>query len=65
MRFSKEMDEAVKEKFDQYLKEQFQAKMDKEEVKRGRFLDERVERYLDAMFELDLYHSPRRRRTLE
>ena len=59
MRFSKEEAKAQKERFDNYLREQFQDKMDKEEDKRDKILDDRMERYLDAKFQLDIYYSPR------
>ena len=59
IRFAKEHAKEQKERFGKYLKEQFQTIMDKDENARQKLLDERLERCLDAMFCLHLYHSPR------
>ena len=60
MRFSKEEAKAQKERFDKYLNDQFKYKMDQEEEKREKFMDGRMRAYIDAKFQFDLYHSPRR-----
>ena len=56
--FAKNHAKEQKEQFGKYLKEQFQTSMDKEKNARQKLLDKRIERYLDAMFCLHLYHSP-------
>ena len=53
--FAKEHAKEQKERFDKYLKEQFQTSMGKDENAHQKFLDERIERYLDAIFCLYIY----------
>ena len=60
IRFAKEHAKNQKEKVDGYLKEQFQDRMDKAMKGREKNLDEAMETYIDALFCLKLYHSPRR-----
>ena len=58
IRFAKEQTKEQQERFDKYLKAQFQTSMDKKNNAWKKFLDERTKRYLDVMFCLHLYHSP-------
>ena len=60
MRFAKEKAKEQKERFDKHTKEQIQAEMDKTEETWKKFIDQRMEDWLDAKFQLDLYCSPRR-----
>ena len=60
IRFAKDHATKQRDKVDGYLKEQFQARMDKATEGRKKNLNIAMETYIDALFCLKLYHSPRR-----
>jgi len=63
IRFAKDHATKQRDKVDGYLKEQFQARMDKATEGRKKNLNIAMETYIDALFCLKLYHSPRRWRS--